>query len=80
MRGLSRFETEKIFEQLDALGWVSRVPGARPTDPPHWIVNPDVHRLFAARGEREASERARAREILAAMFDRKGAEHAARSE
>ena len=73
MRGLTRFETEKVFEQLDAFGWVSRVPGRRPTDPPHWIVNPDVHRLFAERAKQEAAKRARDRAELSAMF--KGEDH-----
>jgi hypothetical protein len=75
MRALTRLETDKVFEQLDALGWVNRVPGARPTDPPHWVVNPEVHRLFAERAKQETARRARDREILAAMFDR-GKNHA----
>ncbi len=71
MRGLSRFETEKVFEQLDALGWVNRVPGARTTDPPHWLVNPEVHRLFVERANQEAVRRTRNRAMVAAMFDLK---------
>jgi hypothetical protein len=78
MRGLTRFETDKVFEQLDALGWVSRVPGARPTDPPHWIVNPEVHRLFAERGEHEIAKRARARAMITTKFDHEGENHADR--
>ena len=68
MRGLSRFEIEKIFEQLDALGWVTRIAGARPADPPRWLVNPEVHRLFGERGEREAARRRRAREMVVEIF------------
>jgi Protein of unknown function (DUF3987) len=49
MRRLTRQETESIFEQLDALGWVTRTPSPRPAAPPHWIVNPEVHRRFAGR-------------------------------
>ena len=59
MRGLTRQDTEKVFEQLEALGWLTRVPGPRPALPPHWLVDPQVHRLFAERAKREATERVR---------------------
>ena len=49
MRNLTRRETEAIFEQLEALGWVARIAGFRPSDPPRWIVNPVVHQRFAER-------------------------------
>ena len=76
MRGLTRFETEKVFEQLDAFGWVSRVPGRRPTDPPHWIVNPDVHRLFAERAKQEVAKRAGDRTVIAPAFTERRREKA----
>ena len=31
MRNLTRRETEALFEQLDAFGWVTRTPGPRPS-------------------------------------------------
>jgi hypothetical protein len=68
MRGLKRQEIENIFCQLEALGWISRIPGPRWSDPPHWLVNPDVHRRFAERAARETAERAREREMLREMF------------
>jgi hypothetical protein len=71
MRGLRRHEVEQIFQQLDALGWLIPIPGGRPTDPPRWNVNPEVHRRFTERAARETTERERGREILATMFDRK---------
>jgi len=67
MRGLSRPETEAILDQLDALGWVDRVPGPRPSSPPQWAVNPIVHTKFAKRAADEAERRARERKIIAAM-------------
>ena len=67
MRRLSRPETEAILDQLDALGWVDRVPGPRPSSPPQWIVNPVVHTKFAQRAADEAERRARERKIIAAM-------------
>ena len=57
MRSLKRHETEAIFEQLEALGWVTRTPGPRPSDPPHWVVNPVVHQKFAERAEAEKKRR-----------------------
>ena len=68
MRNLTRRETEAIFEQLDALGWVTRTPGPRPSDPPHWIVNPVVHQKFAERGKAEAERRERDREMIGEML------------
>jgi hypothetical protein len=68
MRGLERRQIEGILEQLEALGWVTRTPGPRWSDPPHWLVNPEVHRRFSERAAREATERKRNREMLQAMF------------
>jgi len=69
MRGMTKRDIEKVFEQLDAFGWISRVvvhhPGYRPSDPPHWIVNPEVHRLFRDRAQRESSRRLSVREAIA---------------
>jgi hypothetical protein len=47
MRDLERRETDAIFEQLEALGWVDIVPSPRRGYPPHWVVNPAVHQKFA---------------------------------
>ena len=52
MRRLTKRETEEVFEQLEALGWLTgHKPGKRPSDPPHWAVNPECHQLFAKRAE-----------------------------
>jgi hypothetical protein len=68
MRRLTKVETSAVFEQLEALGWLNRAPGPRPTDPPHWRVNPKCHQKFTARAKREAQERQRDRGMIAAMF------------
>jgi hypothetical protein len=68
MRKLSKQETEVIFDHLDALGWIDRVPGPRATSPPHWVVNPAVHTKFAERAAVEAERRARERKIVAQML------------
>ena len=62
MRNLTRREIEAMFEQLDAFGWLTRIPGPRPSDPPHWIVNPAVHQKFAERAEAEKKRRERGRD------------------
>jgi hypothetical protein len=67
MRNLTRKDTETVFEQLEALGWVFRRPAPRPADPPHWQVNPEVHRLFAERAGREAARRAEIRDLFAQL-------------
>jgi hypothetical protein len=63
MSGLKRQEVEAIYDQLESLGWLSRVQGPR-RDSAHWEVNPEVHRKFAERAAREAAERAAGRETL----------------
>jgi Protein of unknown function (DUF3987)/Primase C terminal 2 (PriCT-2) len=67
MREMEKRDTDRIFEQLEAYGWLKRVPGRRYGDVT-WEVNPQVHRLFAkkAKEERERRQRERA-EILASM-------------
>ena len=70
MRGLGKKDVESIFYQLDALGWVNRVAGARPSDPPHWRVNPEVHRRFADRGIREEERRRREREMITTVLSK----------
>jgi len=68
MRGLERHEIENVFDQLEALGWLTRTPGPLWSKPPHWLVNPEVHRRFAERAAREAAERAKQRAMLQEMF------------
>ena len=69
MRRLDKKETEAVFEQLQALGWLTRKQAGRPSDPPHWAVNPECHRLFAERAQVEAARRAEARELIAEIFN-----------
>ena len=64
VRSLKRQDIDSIFEQLEALGWVTRTPGRRWSDPPRWQVNPEVHRRFTERAAREAIERAEVRKKL----------------
>jgi hypothetical protein len=68
MRGLKRQEIENVLDQLEALGWLTRTPSPYLSKPPHWLVNPEVHRRFAERAEREAAERAKQRVMSQEMF------------
>jgi hypothetical protein len=68
MRKLDRRDIESVFNQLDALGWIDRVPAVRAGDPPSWNVNPEVHRRFEQRGREEAKRRAREREMIASLL------------
>jgi hypothetical protein len=64
MRKLDGREVLRLFEQLEAFGWVERTPGKRPSDPPWWRVNPVVHQRFADRAQAEAVRRQKARAAL----------------
>jgi Protein of unknown function (DUF3987) len=68
MRDLKRRDTDAIFEQLDALGWVTPVPGPRPSSPSHWVVNPAVHQKFAEKAKAEADRRERERTMIGKMM------------
>jgi len=68
MRGLDKLDIESVFHQLDALGWVSRIPNRRLNEPPRANVNPEVHRLFAERAKQEAERRQREHEAIAGML------------
>lgn len=59
MRKLTRPDVVRLFEQLEAFGWASQQPtSTRVNAAPTWIVNPEVHRLFAEKGAQEAAKRA----------------------
>jgi hypothetical protein len=68
-----RRETEAVFEQLDALGWIDRVQAPYKGALPHWTVNPAVHTKFADRARAEAERRARGRKMVAAVFGKEAA-------
>jgi hypothetical protein len=67
MRGLTKPETMAAFEQLEALGWLVRTPGRRPSSDPQWQVNPAVHIKFEERAAVEAERRAKARDAIVSL-------------
>lgn len=64
-RGLKDRDIRPLFEQLAALGWLTRVDGMRAGSPPHWRVTPRVHTLFAEKAEEEIRRREEVRAIIA---------------
>jgi hypothetical protein len=70
MRRIDRQDIASLFHQLHALGWVHAIPNLPTRDTTRWLVNPEVHRLFAARAAQEAARRAQARELMASLFGR----------
>jgi hypothetical protein len=63
MRALEKRETDRLFEQLEAYGWIIREQGRRYFDVV-WKVNPEAHRLFAAKAEEEKKHRERQRALI----------------
>ena len=67
MRKLTKRDTDAIFQQLEALGWLTCIQ-LRSGD--RWVVRKQVHELFAARGEREAVRRQEVRRIMHGLTKR----------
>ena len=65
MRRLGADEALATFEQLEALGWLDRIPSPRRGRPDHWTVNPAVHQKFAERAKSETERRAEVRQMIA---------------
>ena len=63
MRNLEHRDIESVFDQLDALGWISQVSGPR-SDSLHGTGNPEVHRKFAERAKREKERREQVRNLM----------------
>jgi Protein of unknown function (DUF3987)/Bifunctional DNA primase/polymerase, N-terminal len=67
MRGLKKQDTEDLFDQLHAFGWI--IKGTNRQRNSFGLVNPKVHKLFEAQGK-AAAERAKAgREAIAAALE-----------
>lgn len=65
MRRLSPEAALAVFEQLEAFGWLQRIPSRLRGAPAHWLVNPAVHKKFAERAKSEAARRAEVRQTIA---------------
>jgi Protein of unknown function (DUF3987) len=62
MRKLTKRDTDAVFQQLEALGWVKCIPRRNAAD--LWIVNKQVHDMFTERAEREAARRGEVRRVM----------------
>ena len=54
-----------VFEQLEAFGWLARLPQQGNQTSPRFRVNPRVRQLFAERTMKEAAHRSKVKELLA---------------
>ena len=68
MRKLDKQGVEAVLYQLNALAWLDRVDGPRPSSPPQWVVNPAVHVKYKQRAASARERRDRERKLLAEMF------------
>lgn len=59
MRKLTREQGARIFEQLEAFGWLEQAN--KRADAPRWDVNPKVHELYEAQANHERERREDAR-------------------
>lgn len=65
MRKMTREEGARIFEQLEAMGWLEQMH--RRADAPSWKVNERVHELYEERAEAEAQARKETVTMIQAM-------------
>lgn len=67
MKRVDRQEAAKVFEQLEAFGWLEQTNKRH--DAPSWNVDARVHEKFAERALSEAERRADVRGIIAETVD-----------
>lgn len=67
MRRLTRDEGAKVFEQLEALGWLEQT--SKRSDAPSWAVKPEVHTLFEGKAEEERLRRQDMRQAILEMIE-----------
>ena len=66
MRKITREEGARMFEQLEAMGWLEQMH--KRSDAPSWKVNPEVHVMFEAKADEERMRRNDARQALLGMM------------
>lgn len=66
MRRLTRDEGAKVFEQLEAFGWIEQVN--KRSDAPMWVVKPEVHSMFEAKADEERLRRQEMRDVILEML------------
>lgn len=68
LKRLDRFEGARIFEQMEAYGWLEQAH--KRNDAPQWIVNPRVHEIYEEKARAEKDRREDAREKIAKLMGR----------
>lgn len=68
MKALTREEARKLFERLEAFGWVELEQQPSPNAMPRWRVNPAVHTLFEVRAREEKIRREQVRQVMAELI------------
>lgn len=66
-KALDRDGAKKVFERLEAMGWLDPVPQPYSNALPKWRVNSAVHTLFAERARAEAARRVEVRRVIAGL-------------
>ena len=69
MRKLTRDEGAKVFEQLEAMGWLEQKH--KRSDAPSWDVNPRVHEIYGAKAVAERKRREEARLAILELINSK---------
>ncbi|MEO5706983.1 MAG: DUF3987 domain-containing protein [Alteraurantiacibacter sp.] len=63
-RHVTAEQVRLLCEQLEAFGWLGRAEPGPKSATTRWLVNPEVHSMFAEQGRKEADRRTKAREAL----------------
>ena len=66
-KALDRDGAKKVFERMEAMGWLDPVPQQYSNALPKWRVNSAVHTLFAERARAEAARRVEVRRVIAGL-------------
>lgn len=65
MRKLTRDEGQRLFEQLEAMGWLDAA--SKRGESPVWAVRPEVHAMYEAKAEAERQRRVDMRRAIRDM-------------
>jgi len=68
LKSLNRFEGARIFEQMEAMGWLEQVH--KRSDSPQWAVNPKVHDVYTEKANAERERREAVRSDITKLLGR----------
>lgn len=73
-RNMSKPARINILETLEGLGWASELPTAGPKRSERWLVNPEVHELYADHAKTARVKKAALQEVMNASFAKRRGE------